>query len=254
MELLFVTCASALAGFIDAIVGGGGLVLVPALFTAYPTAPAATMLGTNKSASVWGSAFAAYQYSRRVNFKWSVALPGVAACLVGSGLGAVALLFVPSESLRRALPFVLAGVLIYTLANKSLGQSHAPRFEGRTESWIAATIGLLVGFYDGFFGPGTGSFFVFLLVRVLGYDFLAASAHAKLFNMASNASAFALLAYKGHVWWHITLYLIVANLIGSFFGAKLAMKHGAGFVRWVFIFVVTVLIAKTGWDAGWGVF
>ena len=153
------------------------------------------------------------------------------------------------SSLRRALPFVLAGVLLYTLVNKNLGQTHAPRYAGRAESWIAATIGLTVGLYDGFFGPGTGSFFVFLLVRVLGYDFLAASAHAKLFNMASNFSAFALLAYKGHVWWHITLYLIAANLIGSFFGAKLAMKHGAGFVRWVFIFVVTMLIAKTGYDS-----
>jgi uncharacterized membrane protein YfcA len=254
MELLFVTCASALAGFIDAIVGGGGLVLVPALFAAYPSAPAATMLGTNKSASVWGSAFAAYQYSRRVNFKWSVALPGVAACLVGSGLGAWALLYVPSDSLRRALPFVLAGVLLYTLVNKNLGQTHAPRYEGRQEAWIAATIGFTIGMYDGFFGPGTGSFFVFLLVRVLGYDFLAASAHAKLFNMASNFSAFALLAYKGHVWWHITLYLIAANLIGSFFGAKLAMKHGAGFVSWVFIFVVTMLIAKTAYDAGYDAF
>jgi len=247
-ELLFVTCASALAGFIDAIVGGGGLVLVPALFAAYPTAPAATMLGTNKSASIWGSALAAHQYSRRVNFKWSVALPGVFACALGSGFGAWALLYIPSDALRRALPFVLSGVLIYTLVNKSLGQAHAPRYTGRAESWVAAAIGLVVGFYDGFFGPGTGSFFVFLLVRVLGYDFLAASAHAKLFNLASNFSAFVLLAIKGHVWWHITLYLIVANLIGSFFGAKLAMKHGAGFVRWVFIFVVTVLIAKTGYN------
>jgi uncharacterized protein len=249
MELIFITCASALAGFIDAIVGGGGLILVPALFAAYPQAPAAAMLGTNKSASVWGSAFAAWQYSRKVNFKWEVALPGVAACLVGSALGAALLLYVPSDALRRALPFVLSGVLIYTLFNKHLGQTHAPRYAGRQEIAIACLICGLIGFYDGFFGPGTGSFFVFLLVRVLGYDFLAASAHAKLFNMTSNFAAFALLAYKGHIWWHLTLYLIAGNLIGSFFGARLAMKHGAGFVRWVFIAVVSALICKTGWDA-----
>jgi uncharacterized protein len=248
MDILFVTAASLLAGFIDAVVGGGGLVLLPALLAAYPQAPVAAMLGTNKSASVWGSAFAAWQYSRKVNFKWAVALPGVAACLVGSGLGATLLLFVPSDALRRALPFVLAAVLIYTLFNKHLGQHHAPRFAGRQEIAIACLICGLVGFYDGFFGPGTGSFFVFLLVRVLGYDFLAASAHAKLFNMASNFSAFALLAFKGHVWWHLTLYLIAGNLIGSFFGARMAMKHGAGFVRWVFVFVVTLLIVKTGYD------
>jgi uncharacterized protein len=249
MELVFITCASVLAGFIDAVVGGGGLILLPALLTAYPQAPVAAMLGTNKSASVWGSAFAAWQYSRKVNFNWSIALPGVAACLVGSALGAALLLYVPSDALRRALPFVLSGVLIYTLFNKNLGQTHAPRYEGRQEILIACLICGCIGFYDGFFGPGTGSFFVFLLVRVLGYDFLAASAHAKLFNMTSNFAAFALLAYKGHIWWHLTLYLIAGNLIGSYFGAKMAMKHGSGFVRWVFIAVVSLLIAKTGWDA-----
>ena len=248
MELLFVTCASALAGFIDAIVGGGGLILTPALFAAYPLAPAASMMGTNKSASIWGSAFAAWQYGRKIELKWSVATPALLACLVGSAFGAAALLYVPSASLRRALPFVLVVLLIYTLVNKQLGQTHAPKFAGRQEIVVASSIGLLIGFYDGFFGPGTGSFFVFALVRVLGYDFLSASAHAKLFNTATNLAALLLLAYKGHVWWHITLYLIAANLIGSFFGAKLAMKHGSGFVRWVFIFVVSALIVKTFWD------
>lgn len=253
-EIVFVTLASLLAGFVDAIVGGGGLILTPALFAAYPLAPAATMMGTNKSASVWGSAFAAWQYGRKIDLKWSVATPALIACLLGSALGAAALLYVPSASLRRALPFVLVLLLIYTLVNKQLGQTHAPRFAGRQEAMVASSIGFIIGFYDGFFGPGTGSFFVFALVRVLGYDFLSASAHAKLFNTATNLSALLLLSYKGHVWWHITLYLIAANLIGSFFGARLAMKHGSGFVRWVFIFVVTVLIAKTAYDAGYDAF
>ena len=247
-EIIFVTCASLLAGFVDAIVGGGGLILTPALFAAFPTAPAASMMGTNKSASVWGSAFAAWQYGKKIDLKWAVAAPALVACLVGSALGAAALLYVPSESLRRALPFVLVLLLAYTLLNKQLGQTHAPRFAGRQEMMVASSIGLLIGFYDGFFGPGTGSFFVFALVRVLGYDFLSASAHAKLFNTATNFAALVLLAYKGHVWWHITLYLLVANLLGSYFGAKLAIKHGSGFVRWVFIFVVSALIAKTFWD------
>jgi uncharacterized membrane protein YfcA len=249
MDLAFITAAAVLAGFIDAVVGGGGLILLPALLATYPQAPIVSMLGTNKSASVWGSGFSAWQYSRRVPFNWAVAMPGVAACLVGSGLGATLLLYVPSDALRQAVPFVLTCVLIYTLFNKQLGKEHAPRYKGRQETVLACLIGGIIGFYDGFFGPGTGSFFVFLFVRVLGYDFLSASAYAKLFNMATNLSAFGLLAYKGYVWWHLTLYLIAGNLVGSFFGAKMAMKHGAGFVRWIFIFVVTALIAKTGYDA-----
>lgn len=248
IEIVFVTCTSALAGFVDAIVGGGGLILTPALFAAFPTAPAASMMGTNKSASVWGSAFAAWQYGHKIDLKWAVATPALIACLFGSALGAAALLYVPSESLRRALPFVLVLLLIYTLINKQLGQTHAPRYRGTHEVWVATSIGLVIGFYDGFFGPGTGSFFVFALVRVLGYDFLSASAHAKLFNTATNLAALLLLAYKGHVWWHITTYLLIANVLGSYFGSRLAIKHGSGFVRWVFIFVVTALIAKTFWD------
>ena len=248
MDILFISAASVLAGFIDAVVGGGGLIFLPALLSTYPQAPVADMLGTNKSASVWGSAFSAWQYSGRVNFKWTVALPGIVACLIGSALGATLLLYVPSDALRRAIPFVLAAVLLYTLLNKQLGQSHAPRYAGRQEIVIACVICGVIGVYDGFFGPGTGSFFVFLLVRVLGYDFLSASAHAKLFNMSTNLAAFGLLAYKGHVWWHLTLYLIAGNLIGSFLGARMAMKRGPGFVRWVFVVVVTLLIVKTGFD------
>ena len=114
---------------------------------------------------------------------------------------------------------------------------------------LAAGIGAAVGFYDGFFGPGTGSFFVFLFVRALGYDFLHASASAKLLNTATNAAALALFAFKGHVWWHLALVIALANVIGSLLGTRLALKHGAGFVRGVFIAVVAALIGKTAYDA-----
>jgi uncharacterized membrane protein YfcA len=151
--------------------------------------------------------------------------------------------------LRRALPVVLLLVLIYTLARKDMGRDHAPRWVGRTEASAFAVLGLVLGFYDGFFGPGTGSFLVFALVRVLGYDFLNASAHAKVLNTASNLAALLLFALKGHVWWHIAFYLAVANVLGSWLGTRLALKHGTGFVRWVFVLVVSALILKTGWDA-----
>lgn len=248
IDLLLVTAAGALAGFVDAIVGGGGLVLLPALFAVYPTAAPATLLGTNKGSAVWGTGWATVQYARRVTMRWRALLPAVAAALAGSFAGAWTVTVVSPEGLRRALPFVLLAVLLYTLARKDLGRHHAPRLTGRAEALAASAIGAAVGFYDGFFGPGTGSFFVFLFVRALGYDFLHASASAKLLNTATNASALALFTWQGHVWWPVALVVAVANVAGSIAGARLALRHGAGFVRVVFIVVVGALIVKTGYD------
>lgn len=249
MDLVFVSLASFLAGLVDSIVGGGGLILVPALFATYPGAPPATLLGTNKSASVWGTAIAAVQYSKRVQIDWPVMLPAVATALVGSFIGAWTVTQVDAGALRKLLPLVLLAVLIYTLVKKNLGHTHAPSQSPRAALAIGCVIGGLLGWYDGFFGPGTGSFLIFLLVRFLGYDFLHASASAKLLNVATNGAALLLFAAKGHVWWHIGLAMAVANVAGSLVGSRLAMKHGAGFVRQVFLFVVGALILKTGYDA-----
>ncbi len=143
---------------------------------------------------------------------------------------------------------ILLGVLLYTLAKKSWAAT-TPRHSVRATQWLTAGIGLVIGFYDGFFGPGTGSFFVFLLVRLLGYDFLNASINAKLMNVTTNIAAIALFALKGHVWWHFAVPLAVANVLGSVLGTWMALRHGAGFVRVIFIVVVGLLILKTGWDA-----
>jgi len=249
IDLLLVTLASGLAGFIDAIVGGGGLVLVPALFAAFPGAAPATLFGTNKGAAIWGTAWAARTYARRVEFNLATLLPACACALAGSGLGAWGVTQVSAQGLRQALPLVLAAVLLYTLARKDLGREHRPRMTLAGERRAAMLIGSGIGLYDGFFGPGTGSFFVFLYVRWLGYDFLNASACAKLLNTATNASALLLFALKGHVWWHLALGMALANVVGSWFGARLALKHGAGFVRGVFIVVVSALILRTAYDA-----
>jgi uncharacterized membrane protein YfcA len=248
VELLLAALASGLAGFIDAIVGGGGLVLLPALFGIYPQLPPATLMGTNKGAAVWGTAWATAQYARRVRLNWRTLLPGVCAALAGAFAGAWTVTVIDPSALRKALPFVLLAVLLYTLKRKDLGQHHAPRFVGGHEAGVTAAVGALVGFYDGFFGPGTGSFFVFLFVRGLGYDFLHASASAKLLNTATNFAALLLFTWKGHVWWQVALLLAVANVAGSLVGTRLALRHGAGFVRAVFLIVVGLLILKTGYD------
>lgn len=249
MELLLVSLASVLAGFVDAIVGGGGLILAPALFAVFPTTHPATLFGVNKSAAIWGTGVAAVRFARRVEMPWAALLPGAAAAFTGSFLGAWTVTVSSPDFLRKLLPVVLLVVLLYTLAKKDLGNEHAPRLSGRAQTWAAVGIGATLGFYDGFFGPGTGSFFVFLFVRVLGFDFLHASAAAKLLNTATNLAAILLFAYKGHVWWHYAAALAVANVVGSLLGTHMALKHGASFVRVVFIFVVSALILKTGYDA-----
>ncbi|MDR3453680.1 MAG: TSUP family transporter [Rhodoferax sp.] len=249
MDLIVVSLASLLAGFVDAIVGGGGLILVPALFAVFPSAPPATLLGVNKSASVWGTSIAAWQFSRRVHMPWHALGPAAVAGFGGSLAGAWTVTLLAPDFLRRALPFILLAVLLYTLAKKELGRHHTPRFSGHRETLAACTIGLTLGFYDGFFGPGSGSFLVFVFVRWLGYDFLSASASAKLINTATNIAALILFTLKGHVWWHFALALGAANVLGSLLGTRLALRHGAGFVRGVFIVVVSALILKTGYDA-----
>lgn len=248
-EWLLILPASLFAGFVDAIVGGGGLVLVPALFGVFPAVPPAMLLGTNKSASMCGTSFATWRFQRTVSITWRTMLPAALCGLLGSFFGAWAVTVVSATYLRVALPFLLLAVLLYTLSKKDLGQIHAPRWSIAKERNIACAIGLVVGFYDGFFGPGTGSFLVFLFVRVLGYDFLRASAAAKLINLFTNLSAFGLFLSKGLVWWQLGLAMAVVNVIGSMLGTKVALHHGAGFVRAMFIVVATLLIAKTSYDA-----
>jgi uncharacterized protein len=248
-DLVVVAIASLFAGLIDAIVGGGGLILVPALFATYPGAVPATLLGTNKGGAIWGTAWAAVQFTRRVTLSRATMAPAMLAALLGSFAGAWAVTAVDAGVMRRALPLVLLAILAYTLARKDLGRHHTPHYAANHEALVASAIGGAIGFYDGFFGPGTGSFFVFLFVRVLGFDFLHASASAKLLNTATNLAALVLFSWKGHVWWQVAAVLAVANVAGSLIGTRLALKHGAGFVRGVFIAVVGALILKTGYDA-----
>ena len=249
IELITVAAASGLAGFVDAVVGGGGLVLIPALLATYPDAVPATLFGTNKGGAIWGTAWAAVQFARRVTLARATMAWGMAGALVGSFFGAWVVTLVSAKPLKQALPFVLLAILVYTVAKKQLGRDHVPRLAGRAEAVAAGVIGLGIGFYDGFFGPGTGSFFVFLFVRVLGYDFLHASAAAKRLNTATNFAALVLFAWTGHIWWHVAAVLAVANVIGSLLGTRLALARGAGFVRVVFIVVVSALILKTAWDS-----
>ncbi len=243
--------ASAGAGLVDAIVGGGGLIMVPSLFGLFPQAMPATLLGTNKAASVWGTAWAAWQYAKRVDLPSARLLGAIVATLIGAFTGAWLATQVPAKPFRLALPVMISLVWLYTLWRKDLGRAHAPMWSPAREAWLATALGGTIGLYDGIFGPGTGSFFVFALVRGLGWDFLHASAAAKRLNLAANVAALAWFIPHGHVVWALAIPMAVANVAGSSVGTRLALKHGAGFVRGVFLVVVGGLILKTAQGA-WG--
>lgn len=236
------------AGFVDAVVGGGGLIQIPALLAAYPATLPATLFGTNKLASIVGTASAAVQYARRVAIPWHVAAPGALAALVGAWFGARAVAYLSPELLRPLVLVLLVLVAVYTFARKDFGTGTGESAKGRGSAAIAAAIGGGIGFYDGFFGPGTGSFFIFLLVRFLGMDFLRASVTAKILNVATNLAAIAFFSLNVPLLLQVAAVMAVCNLAGALAGSRLALRHGAGFVRGVFLLVVTALIAKLAFD------
>ena len=249
MDFVLLGFVAFFAGFIDAVVGGGGLVQIPALFTMYPKEVPATLFGTSKLAGVFGTSAAAINYARRVRVAWSAVLPAAVAAFALSFAGAYTVTRVPADFVRTLLPFILLGVAIYTFRKKDLGSVHAPAHTGLTEKLAAVATGAVIGFYDGFFGPGTGSFLIFLFVRFFGFDFLSASAAAKVVNVACNVSALLWFGYSGHLLWQLGLLMAVCGVSGSLLGTRMAMKHGSGFVRQLFLVVVSLLILKTGYDA-----
>lgn len=247
-EYLFLAAAALFAGFVDAVAGGGGLVQLPALFTVLPEAPAATLFGTNKAASIWGTAAAANQYLRRVRLPGPLLAAALMAALAGGWLGARTVSALPAGIIKPAVLVLLIGVAIYTFCKRELGTTHAPRLVGRAAAIAGALTGFGLGFYDGVFGPGTGSFLVFVFVRVFGYDFLHASAAAKFVNVSTNAAALAYFAGHGHLLWAVAGVMAVCNVCGAVLGSRLALRFGAPFVRRVFLCVVSALIAKLAVD------
>jgi hypothetical protein len=248
-EIVFVLVAAFGAGVIDAMAGGGGLVQLPALFAAYPTTPHATLLGTGKLAGFAGTTSAVFRFVRHVRIDWQLVLPAAGAAFVTALAGAWIATRIPSASFRAMVPALLTLVLAYTLLHKDFGLQHRPRGEGRRGRALAAAGAGVIGLYDGFFGPGTGSFLVFLFVRGFGLDFLHASASAKVVNAAANAAAIILFGLTGDLLWLLGLAMAACNVTGAQVGSHLAIRRGSRFVRAVFLVVVGSLIAKTAADA-----
>ena len=252
-ELVALFLAAFLAGAVDAVVGGGGLIQIPALFAVYPAESAARLFGTNKCASVVGTANACWRYARQVEMPWRTILPAAVCAFLFSYAGAAAVAWLPKESIRPLILVLLIFAAAYTLMRKDFGSLHQPAHAGRRELVFASLLGAVIGFYDGFFGPGTGSFLIFLFVRFFGFDFLHASASAKVVNVATNLAALLYFVPNGHVLPLLAAAMALANVTGSLAGTWLALRYGSAFIRRVFLAVVSVLIVKFAWDTlhGW---
>jgi uncharacterized membrane protein YfcA len=246
--LALLALAGLFAGFVDAVVGGGGLVQLPALVIAFPGAAPVQILATNKLAGTCGTSVSSLTYYRRVRPDPATFLPLMAVAFLGSAAGAVAASHIPKAAFN---PIILAALVVvgaYVLLKPDLGEATELRFTGRRHLGAAVLVGLLVGFYDGALGPGTGSFFVFTLVGLLGYSFLEASAKARIANWATNVAALLVFAAQGAVLWRVGLVVGVCNLLGSYLGARVAVSRGSGFVRVFFVLVVAAFIVKLGSD------
>lgn len=247
-DVLLLCLAAAFAGWIDAVSGGGGLVQLPALLLLLPGAAPAQILATNKLSSIFGTAVAAGTYYRKVRPDLRTALPMAAVALVGSGVGALCASLLPREIFRPFVLVLLVCVAIYTVARPKLGDVQSLRWDGRQHHIAAGLGGFGLGFYDGIFGPGTGSFLVILLVALLGYSFLQASAKARIVNVGTNLGALLVFIPQGAPMWRLGLAMGLCNVAGSWLGAHTAIRRGSGFVRLVFLAVVTALVLKLGYD------
>lgn len=244
----FMALAALCAGFVDAIAGGGGLIQLPALLIGLPQSSTVQVLGTNKLAAVFGTSAAAVMYRRRVKPDLAFTVAMAVPAFFGSMSGALLASHIPTHALRPLVFFLLLAVGIYTWRNPTLGHVELLRHTTRRRTWIAVLAGAVIGFYDGIFGPGTGTFLMVVLVVLLGFAFLTASSIAKFVNVSTNVGALMVFGFNGVILWKVGLVLGLANILGGMLGAKIAIRGGSAFVRQIFLLITAVLIFKVGVD------
>ncbi|QNN51626.1 sulfite exporter TauE/SafE family protein [Nocardioides mesophilus] len=246
--LLLLGLAGLFAGFVDAVVGGGGLVQLPALVLGLPGASPVQILATNKLSSVCGTSVSSVTYYRRIRPDPKTFGPLMIFAFLGSLCGAVVASHIPKSAFEPIVLVALVVVGAYVLFKPDVGELTELRFAGHHHTLAAVLAGLVIGFYDGALGPGTGSFFVFTLVGLLGYNFLEASAKARMANWATNVAALCVFIPQGAVMWKVGLLMGAANLVGGYVGARTAVARGSRFVRVFFVLVVSAFIISLGWN------
>ncbi len=247
-ELILLCTVAFAAGFIDAIVGGGGLLQTPAILLILPNYPVATLLGTTKIPSMAGTTLAAFKYARQVKFNYRVLAACAVTAFFAALLGAYLVSRIDNSVIKPVILVVLIFVALYTYLNKQFGIHQEKTYAVVKQVLLAGIFGLIIGFYDGLIGPGTGSFLILVFIAVLGFDFIGASAHAKIVNIATNLAAILYFSSTGHILFQYAIPMAVFNLSGAFFGTKLALLKGNKFVRVFFLIVVFGTILRFAYD------
>jgi uncharacterized protein len=247
-QLLLMCCAALLAGFVDSIVGGGGLVQVPALFILYPHFEIPRIIGTNRFSSFMGTAVAGYQYAKKVEIPWRTVICAGIGAGVMAFLGAKISDLIDEKILKPIILVLMTAIAIYTFKKKDLGQEEMLKFQLAKVPFYGLVIGASAGFYNGFVGPGTGSLLVFGFVSVIGYGFLKASAISKIVNVIADVASLGFFITQGYVQYEIAIPMMLCNMTGSYFGSKMAILKGNEFVRNFFLVVIFALILRFGWD------
>lgn len=247
---LIILCLFAFtAGFVDAVSGGGGMIQLPALFILQPQLTLVQTLATNKMCSFSGTSVAASRYIKQVDIDWKYLAPAMMSSLIASFGGALLVSFIHKEQFMPFIICALVIVLAYTIFKKQLGMQQVVKSLSRTRYLVyAIATGGILGLYEGLIGPGTGSFLVFAFILLFGYDFLHASANAKIINVVANIGALLFFIIKGFVMWHIAIPVALCNMAGNYTGAHVAIKKGSGFIRIFFIVISIALIVKLSLD------
>ena len=245
---LLTALAGFAAGLIDSIVGGGGLVLTPAMLNLHPGLNILQAIGTQRTSSIMGTSVAAWNYLRKIHIERRILLPACAAAMAASAIGVQFAKRLDPELLKWTVLAICVILAVYTVFRKDLGLKEDRRFHPKHESLAALSIGTATGFYNGLIGPGTGTIMVFAFVSFLGLDFLKSSAVSKAANVSADISSWTVLLLSGFVLWVLAVPLIIGNMLGSYIGSHMAIRKGQTFVRAVFLVIVLALIARQAWQ------
>lgn len=237
-----------IAGLIDAVVGGGGLITLPSLLVALPQTNVVTIFGTNKLAAFAGTSVAAIKYSKRINYNFKLLLSIAFCAALASFLGARVVSFINVKTLKPIIFVILVLIAIYTFLKKDLGKTTTKQLSFTKQLIFGCLIALFIGFYDGFFGPGTGSFLVLGFVTILGFNFLQASAYAKVVNCLTNLGALIVFVKQGNFMLPLAIVMAICNMAGNWVGAHLALKKGNEFIRIIFLIIVVIMIIRYGYE------